>query len=265
VQQSWTLATEIAFYVFLPIYAVIMRRTTRARRGMLTSELVGVAALYLISVGFRLWLFVGASKDLNGMYNTWLPARIDLFALGMLLAVVSAWAQHRNLDEPGWVRSRWFPVACWLAAAISFWYLSVGFGLNDRSKRQPGVDFSHPQQMWLQFFWGLVGFFLVAPVVFGARDGGFVRRFLTNRVLTWLGLISYGIYLWHESVIDWYLNLTEPIPFSSSFLKMTLFMAFFTVVFAAASYYLVERPALRLKDRPAGSWFRPRRSSGALR
>lgn len=102
--------------------------------------------------------------------------------------------------------------------------------------------------MWLQFFWGVVGFFLVAPAVFGRQDRGALRRFLTNRVVAWIGLVSYGIYLWHEAVIDWYLQLTEPVAFNSSFLEMTAFMIGITAALAAASYYAVERPALRLKD-----------------
>ena len=102
--------------------------------------------------------------------------------------------------------------------------------------------------MWLQLFWGVVGFFLVAPAVFGPQDRGALRRFLTNKLVAWIGLVSYGIYLWHEAVIDWYLHLTEPVAFNSSFAKMTAFMFAVTAVLAAASYYLVERPALRLKN-----------------
>lgn len=307
VQQSWTLATEIAYYVFLPVYAFTLRRTAptvalrirstysrfrhacsrllhasstllRRRdrsggsprrppgdlpagddvRSTLLTELAGVGLLYAFSAAFRIWLFYGRPARLNGMYNTWLPARLDLFALGMLLAVFSTWFTVRPAGEPGLLSHRAAPWLAWAVALVSFWFLSVGFGLDDMANRGPVPHFSKPQQMWLQFFWGATAFFLVAPAVFGPQDRGGVRRFLTNRVVAWVGLTSYGIYLWHEAVIDWYLNLTEPVAFASSFAWMTLFMAGVTAVFAAASYYLVERPVLRLKDRPL---FR-RRASG---
>jgi peptidoglycan/LPS O-acetylase OafA/YrhL len=261
VQQSWTLATELSFYIFLPIYAFVMKRTAREQRRQLVTELSGLAFLYVFSVAFRIWAFYGPPTSFNGQYNTWLPARIDLFALGMLLAVGSAWLQVREREEPGFVRSVWFPWVCWGIALASFWYLSVGFGLNDPKNRGPSPTFSHPQQMWLQFFWGVTAFFMVAPAVFGPQDQGVIRRGLNNRVLQWLGLISYGIYLWHEAVIDWYLRLVHATPhdfFHFSFIRVTLFMLFFTIIFAAISYYFVEKPAMRLKDRDVRAWLRTR-------
>lgn len=250
-QQSWTLATEISFYAFVPIYAWVMRHTGRPARRSLATELAGVVILYVISVAFRVWLFFEVAPRLNGMYNTWLPARIDLFAVGMFLAVVSAWwATDRTDGGPSWLTNRALPWISWALAALAFWYLSVGFGLNDPQNRGPVPTFSHAQQMWLQLFWGVVGFFLIAPAVFGRQDHGLIRHFLTNRVMAWIGLVSYGVYLWHEALIDLYLRLTEPVAFNSSFVKMTAFMAVSTAILAAVSYYALERPVLRLKDRP---------------
>jgi peptidoglycan/LPS O-acetylase OafA/YrhL len=261
VQQSWTLATELSFYVFLPIYAFVIRRFGRTPQSRLLWELGGLASLYLISVAFRIWVFYGPPPSFNGQYNTWLPARIDLFAIGMFLAVCSAWLQSTDRKEPAFTSHPAFPWVCWGAALASFWYLSVGFGLNDPQNRGPTPNFSHPQQMWLQFFWGVTAFFLIAPAVFGPQDRGMIRGFLNNRVVQWVGLVSYGIYLWHEAIIDWFLHLhhvkvgTFP---RESFLHMTLFMIFFTLIAAAISYYCVERPALRFKDRKFTSWFKSR-------
>jgi peptidoglycan/LPS O-acetylase OafA/YrhL len=63
--------------------------------------------------------------------------------------------------------------------------------------------------------------------------------------MAWLGLISYGIFLWHLVITlqlgDTGANL-DPVPRFIGTLAIT-------IPCAAASYYLVERPILRLKYR----------------
>src|SRR5690606_15431633 len=49
IQQSWTLAVEVAFYAFLPFYAMAIRRIRPKKWSVLTVELVGIATLYVFS------------------------------------------------------------------------------------------------------------------------------------------------------------------------------------------------------------------------
>src|SRR5689334_4429619 len=42
VQQSWTLATELSFYIFLPIWALLMRHLGRRHHWPLVTELAGL-------------------------------------------------------------------------------------------------------------------------------------------------------------------------------------------------------------------------------
>ncbi len=59
VSQAWSLNTEISFYIFLPLYAAVvaLRRSRRSDRHQLLYELVGVAILIGISLGFRTFAF----------------------------------------------------------------------------------------------------------------------------------------------------------------------------------------------------------------
>lgn len=63
-----------------------------------------------------------------------------------------------------------------------------------------------------------------------------------------LGLISYGLYLWNETLLEKYIEWTDSTPFNTSFLKM-LAIVFVSTVLAAVSYVVVEKPALSLKGR----------------
>jgi peptidoglycan/LPS O-acetylase OafA/YrhL len=86
---------------------------------------------------------------------------------------------------------------------------------------------------------------LLAPAVFGDSGGGLPRRFLANPVMAWIGLISYGIFLWHYVVT---LELVRS-GAGGSFVLLLAGTLAISIPIAAASYYLVERPLLRLKYR----------------
>ena len=145
ITQAWSLCTEMSFYLTLPLYAWVVRRVGRARRSaqaQLVRELIGVGVLFVISFVFRYWVlhrplitvshgkFVAICAPNCATHATfatlmvdWLPAYLDLFALGMLLAILSVWfAEHRS--EPRWLQHRLMPWVSWLLAVVSFWAVS---------------------------------------------------------------------------------------------------------------------------------------------
>lgn len=97
---------------------------------------------------------------------------------------------------------------------------------------------------------------VMLPAVFGQEAGGFVRRVLANPVLAWLGVISYGIYLYHLP-IELKLLDSVGLPRQGAFAALASASLVVTVVCAAASYYFFERPILRFKE--------PRRAARSVR
>lgn len=262
--QSWTLATEVSFYVFLPVWAWLIRRGTRDRptSTRLQRELSGLALLVVVSVAWKAFvLSYGFSDGRIGQLKMWLPWWLDMFAVGMLLAVGSVGAVHLERRAPLRLDARHAPAVCWLLALAAFVAVSTGIGMPYKSGGIP------LHLLWGQHYLYLAtAVFLVLPAVFGpqTRDSGVVRRFLMNRVAVYLGVVSYGIYLWHDPWIDRYVSWTgvtlfgvyrSNTPFawhtssvvSVPFFAMVLAVFALTVASASVSWFVLERPVLRLK------------------
>src|SRR5262249_9538649 len=93
---------------------------------------------------------------------------------------------------------------------------------------------------------------LLTPAVFAGERRSLPARILRNRTLAWVGLISYAVYLWHLLVINVLtskLHIFDHIS-GTTFIVLTIPTLIGSLALGAASYYLLERPVLRLKFRP---------------
>ncbi len=269
--QAWSLCTEVSFYLFLPLYAAFIgwRRVSAGRQ--LVREIGGLVVLGVISFGFRYWVlhlplitvrdgkFVAVCAPncathpaLATMMVDWLPAYLDLFALGMLLAVLSAWfIQHSS--EPTWLGHRLMPWLSWGCAAVCFVWVS--HIVTDHSV----LYFATPRiNLERQTLYGLFAFFLLLPAVFGPEDKSLIRRLLRSWPMASVGVISYGIYLWHLDLITLFLRWTGWIPHEEPYWILALAVFGLAVAFASASYFGFERPILRYKN--TLGWWGDRRS-----
>ena len=252
ISQSWTLVVEVSFYIFLPFYAALLRRLGRGRdrESRFRIELLMLGVLYAISVAWRAYVYWGAPKGSAVAFlgNYWLPANLDVFALGMGLAVVRAWAEGREKRVPILATIGRLDWLWWICAALCFQAVSFWIGLP-----QAFVLVSGAKAYEKELLYSFMAFFLILPAVFGRQHTGLTRRFLQLRPMVYLGTISYGIYLWHQAFIEkvhqwggWSHNALPNGPY----LQMVIPVLAMTIVVASLSWYLVERPLLRRKDRP---------------
>lgn len=239
--QAWSLCTEVTFYLFIPVWARVIRGG-RDLAAQLRVECVGLGLLIAESLTFRVVALEHNSRWDRTMTN-WLPAYIDLFALGMLLAVVAAWSTARG-RAPAWTSHRAMPALSWTAAAVCFVVVS-NLALNRLPIYQPTVTNS----LLRQGLYGLFALFLVLPAALGPQHTGAIRHFLQLRVVAFLGAISYGIYLWHEAWIMEFLSWTHDRLFSFPWWELASVVTVLAIASAAASYVIVERPAQRLRFR----------------
>ncbi len=238
ITQAWSLCTELSFYLALPAYAWLLRRYGRGR---ISWHLTGLAGLYLVSVLFRTWLYA-AEPSVATIAWAWLPANADLFALGMVVALIETGAvQHRGLATTrDTVRryGRWsIP-----AAVFVFWVVATRIGLPRAFE-----DTTTAQELGRQFLYGLVGVLAVGPLALGAtRDR--IGAVLGWRPIVWMGTISYAFYVWHLDVIGAAVGWLGESIGAASMVDLVSVVFPIAVVISALSWYLVERPLLRFRD-----------------
>jgi peptidoglycan/LPS O-acetylase OafA/YrhL len=241
---AWSLAIEISFYAALPLIVLLMERPFmgRTRAAKIRSEVAMLALLALAAIAFRVVVRAseGTVPDSN-LYFT-LLGNFDWFALGMGLALASVLTagMERRPAPVRLVERR--PSLAWIVAAVLFWAIATQMGITADFPQ----EYTDAEWLWEHLFYGAIAFFVLLPAVFGDSLGGVPRVILRNRVLAWLGLISYGIFLWHHpfvgEVATWNFG-------GWRFAGMTLATFAFAVTAATLSYYLVERPLLRFKYR----------------
>ena len=242
ITQSWSLATEISFYLFVPLYAAVMKHWTKRQR-VNQRALILLASLglsYLLSVAFRVGIHLIGPPFAN-ITPYWLPSLIDIFALGMVLAVLREWS-HSNSDIKSLCEvvtsHRWWML---LGALFVFWWVSTQFGLA------VGLETSTFERETLrQGLYGIIGLLSVAPFALSEHQDR-ASRFLGWRPLASIGLVSYGVYLWHQVFITGEFT-EENLPyelFDGGLLDRLVITLTATLLIATASYLLLEAPLLR--------------------
>jgi Predicted acyltransferases len=243
--QSWTLAVEITFYLMLPAYALLMRKLGAGRDpdARLRLELWGAAALYAASIGWRTLVFYGGV--LPSIAQHWLPGYLDIFGLGMALAAVHAWSAHtgKHIAVFEWLGRH--ADVCLAVALACYLFVALGLDLPRRI-----VEVTGGRAYARNLLHSLVAVFVIIPAVFGPQDVSRFRRFLRWRPVVYLGVVSYGVYLWHNNFLEQAREWAGFPVFNGNFVMLLTITLSWSLLFATASYFLVELPILRLKDRP---------------
>lgn len=253
IAPTWSLSIEVAFYVALPVYAAVVGRLTAYRdpRGGMGADLWILGALAAASLGVRLWAI--DEPSVGWLYST-IVTNFSWFAMGMALAILSVVVERRAGGALRLPSPTTLGALSWGAAAALFGLLS--FRLLPPTAAPTAL--SRPQHVLEHLGLGAVAVLVLLPAVLGRGTSGLPGALLGNRVLSWLGKVSYGIFLWHFPIM---FHLADEgasawVP-GGPFLSLTLTTLVVTVALAAASFYLVESPLMR--------WSRGLSAAGTLR
>ena len=240
--QMWSLCTEVAFYVMLPLlgWFLTWRPWTRTHVLHLPS-VVGRSAIFF-AAGVVWQALVAQIPGNEGHYAQWLPGFLPWFMVGTCFAAVSAsLAVHPRdhlLDRLGHDL-----VGCWILAAAVFAIAATPLA-GPRTLLTPGGWEAGSKVV----LYAIAGGFFLLPLVFGPEREGWVRAQLSGPVLFWLGEISYGIFAIHMLVLNGVFRALDLEVFTGHFLTVAVLTLGVTTVFATISYYGFERRIMRLKN-----------------
>jgi peptidoglycan/LPS O-acetylase OafA/YrhL len=182
--------------------------------------------LLFVSPLFRLFITLNSHDHWPTYYLT--PCRIDLLAAGTLLAIA-----ERKLSLPQFLRASRYGLGLSLFSLLIFLVLSR----VDPTFRT-GAN---------SILFNTAGYSLVLVMMMGflayliPRGHGFLGRTLSWKPFVYLGVISYGLYMYHELVLE----RAGHLGFGARLTAGIALVA--TILVASASWHLIEKPLQRFK------------------
>lgn len=234
--HTWSLSLEEQFYLLWPPLLYGMLWLKLSRRHIIFLVCIGIAASAVLRLGLYYWYQsrgVNQAATASRLY-TGLDTRADTLLVGCLLALLAAWDLLPKSQR--FIR--------WTGAASLIYLVYLGYLTRTKIHLDP------------QFYHGLFTVVALMTAIMLARllaaPAPLACRILGATPLVGIGRISYALYLFHLPIIyavgprcakfcagNWSLCYT-------AFISLTLVLS---LLAAVLSYYLIERPCLRLKDR----------------
>lgn len=235
--QTWSLCTEVAFYVALPLLAgLLVRRSARATLILLT----------LVALVAPVYIYWVKESGFFGYAILWLPGHLDWFAAGMALAVVEPWlrGERRLPDNVALVARR----GVWLAGTALGWALM----LSPLGGPTGIAEMSGPEAVAQEATFGLAAFCTIGLLLVATRSDALYSRALATAPMQWAGRISYAVFLWQMMMLE-LVRSALGIPFGGGGFLITLVVAgAATVVVSQLSWMFIEKPILTRAHRLTG-------------
>ena len=203
----WSLGVEEQFYIVWPLCLVLIRRYTRH---------LGWALLGIVGVSLAYSMMLVRHDAVADFYSP--LTRFWELALGAGLGYIALHKPAISLVGRSFIS--WVGLSLILSAVL---LLHPGFAF-------PGA-------------WALVPTVGTACMIYAGEDAWLNRKVLSLRLLVWVGLISYPLYLWHWPLLSFARIMESQTPA----IEVRFWLVAASVALAWLTYKLLERP---LRSRP---------------
>ena len=214
----WTLPVELGFYLLLPFLGWCV--SFIHWRALLVGSL-------LITLGWRFWIFSSAEVE---NYVAILPVLDSL--LGTLFTFMLGFSLNFLPDSlTVEQRRRGVIIGLLLLLALMQWQL--------------WMDAVYWSGHWILVVWPPLVALAITVLVYHLQEPLPSMAWLSSGLLVWLGHVSFGIYLWHFQVMRAMVLLFPDAWSTPAQSGLALMIAVpVTLVLAALSFYLIERPLM---------------------
>jgi peptidoglycan/LPS O-acetylase OafA/YrhL len=216
----WSLSVEEQFYIIWP-FLILLFPFKKMKWLMIIAIMIGYLS--------KLYYTFCTTNIFGAGISTF--SCFDAFGLGGILA-------YSQIVGSTKLRTKTNKILFW-CCLIFFYILSLTLVFINKSMNYSFVNCCVV----------ITSFFSVAIASNGGFNG-FLKIFLENRIVLYLGRISYGLYLYHNFIPTVYWKFIDPLPiFRFEKNPASIFIIYFilTLILASISWFLIERPILSLK------------------
>lgn len=224
VPGGWSISAEMLFYLLVPLFFIVIRKLKIAILLVISTLIISGLSTYIV-LYFDLW---DSGKLRENYLFYWFPNQLPVFCLGIVLYFLLKDKIHTISYKPNYLKSN---VLIFIAIVlVSILGISGGVG---------GTYFpSH-------FLFG-IGFIILAYGL-GINQ----KHFLVNRVIVFIGKISFSMYLIHFFVLDTLFilfgdQLLKNLSNSAVLLVLFISTLLIATVLSYLLYRFIEQPGVRL-------------------
>lgn len=208
----WSLGVEEQFYIFWPL-AILLISKLRISTGLFIC--------FALLTSFGWCLYESINNSVAAFYSP--LSRFWELLVGAVIAYYLPVVVARQVKNGGAAHSNFLSV-------LGLSLIAIGIFTIDKSSIFPG---------WLAILPTLG----TAMIILAGQASALNRALLSNRILVWIGLISYPLYLWHWPLLAYARIVAGFTPSYTA--KLTLLLA--TFILAWLTYKFVELPIRKFK------------------
>lgn len=169
----WTAQLEVIYYIFVPFIALAFKK----KPGLTT------ALLWLCSILSINTILIRRGGNMNAFYVNHILTFAAFYATGMLIAVIYVYVKVYQLDN------KYIKGAALILLVASISGLNSLFG-----------GYGEALQLW-QLQTRIPRLLMFSGLILGAMFGyGPIRFLFGNKLMKFMSLISYNLYIWHQVI-----------------------------------------------------------------